>query len=330
MMINWRFILSKWWKAVLMGWLIAVGIALWPQAQCAIAQTCNTPRDVWCGSGRCCAPSTGLSAVTFCEKVPISNLPGYAICVERGPGFGEPPVHVRCTNSDNCLVTEVLGTPNRLSGENWSVGKCTKYMVFGNESCGNPDTSANPTRATCCVGSSGSGGGCVSQYAPPSIEDGYTVVPPNPIVWTQEQPPYGDALGMTINDIKAHGGEDTTCGRGRANITHLTMQISLRGESRAWIEEDLAYRYPGARVKDTYPKNPEVAAFGHPSAVCSTSTGVIGAGTPDAELDCRFFRPLDPGKYDIIVTACQSDGQCTSKTLPEPVLVWLLEVRLVR
>lgn len=32
MNINWRFILSKWWKATLMGLLIAIGIALFPQA----------------------------------------------------------------------------------------------------------------------------------------------------------------------------------------------------------------------------------------------------------------------------------------------------------
>ncbi len=325
MNINWRFILSKWWKATFMGLLIAIGIALFPQAQCAVAQTCNTPRDLWCNGGqpgRCCDPTGGFRVVTQCNKIPGTT----PICEEQ-----TITVPVRCQNSSNCEVTEVLDSAyrNRLSGGYWYVGSCPSFYPV-NGSCGVPLTNTNRYRATCCGGSSGSGGGCTPQYAPPTIDDTYTVDPPNPIVWTQEQPPYGLALGMTINDIKAHGGADTTCGRGRANITHLTMQISLRGESRAWIEEDLAYRYPGARVKDTYPKNPEVAAFGHPSAVCSTGTGVIGAGTPDAELDCRFFRPLDPGKYDIIVTACQSDGQCTTKTLPQPVLVWLLEVRLVR
>jgi len=320
--INWRFIVSKLAQITAMGFLIAVGIALFPQAQCAVAQTCDSPRDRWCGSGRCCDPTAGFSAVTMCSKE-YSYRTGKYYCIEKGPGFSEPEIPVRCTNSSNCEVTQVLGAPNRLSGGYWYVGKCTKYEVGPNEIC-TVSTSQNRVRATCCGGSSG-GGGCTPSYAPPTIDDTYTVDPPNPIVWTQEQPPYGLALGMTLNDIKAHGGQDTTCGTGRANITNITVSLTLQQASIDWILGELSQRYINVRIKDTYPKYPETAPFGHQYAVCSTGTGVIGAGTPDAELDCRFFRPLDPGKYDVTVTACQSDGKCTTKTLPQPVSVWLME-----
>jgi hypothetical protein len=134
---------------------------------------------------------------------------------------------------------------------------------------------------------------------------------------------------MTVNDIKAHGGQDTACGSGRAKITSITIWLELTERSIEWIEQELAIRYPGAHVKDTYPKYPERPddPF-HPYAHCAWTFGTSGSNTPDAELDCRFFRPLDPGEYAIHVTACQSDGQCTTKTLPEPVKVWLMEVIL--
>ncbi|MDT8899502.1 hypothetical protein QYE77_14655, partial [Thermanaerothrix sp. 4228-RoL] len=170
MNINWRFVLSKFWKATLMGLLIAVGIALWPQAQCAVAQTCDAPRDRWCGSGQCCGPTNGYSAVSFCARSKPISKPG--VCIEQGPGFTEPEIPVRCTNPNDCSVTEVLGSPNRLSGGYWYVGACPKYQVKAYESCGSPDTTKNRVQATCCSGSSG--GGCTPQYAPPTIEDTYT------------------------------------------------------------------------------------------------------------------------------------------------------------
>jgi hypothetical protein len=310
MNIKWRFILSKGWKITLTGLLIAVGIVLFPQAQCAVAQTCDGPRDKWCGSGKCCDPAAGFLAVTGCS---YNSSTGF--CEEK-----TTTVKVRCSNSSNCEVTDVLGSPNRLSGGYWSVGKCEWNGCYLNPN-------ANSVRVTCCTGSGG--GGCTPRYAPPTIDDSYTVDPPNPIVWTQEQPPYGQALGMTINDIKAHGGADTACGSGRANITSLDVQVNLRQESIDWILNDLGRRYIGVRIKDIYPKFPERPddPF-HPYANCAWTFGTTGINTPDAELDCRFFKPLDPGQYDVTVTACQSDGQCVTKTMSRPIDVWLLETRL--
>lgn len=326
MKINWQFILSKLWKAVLMGLLIAVGIALFPQAKCAIAQTCNTPRDNWCGDGRCCAASTKFKVVADCHY----NDAGY--CAED-----MLDVTVRCDNPSNCAVSQVLNPlfSNRLSGGYWYVGSC-KWEPPPDRDCADnllPKTNKHP--ANCCLGQSGGGGGggrrCTPRYAPPTIDDTYTVDPPHPIVWTQEQPPYGLALGVTVNDIKAHGGKDTACGTGQAKITSLTINLTLTQRSIDWILGELSQRYINVHIKDTYPKYPERPddPF-HPYAYCAQTDGTSGIGTPDAELDCRFFRPLDPGEYAVNVTACQSDGKCTTKTLPNPIKVWLLESTLGR
>ncbi|WP_231854280.1 hypothetical protein [Anaerolinea thermophila] len=181
----------------------------------------------------------------------------------------------------------------------------------------------------CCYGSTG-GGGCTPSYAPPTIDDTYTVDPPYPVPWRQEQPPYGEALGMTINDIKAHGGADTACGSGQANITSLTVWVELTEESRDWIVYTLGQRYPGAHVLGEYPQYPERPDDPlHPYAHCAWTYGTSGINTPNAELDCRFFRPWDPGDYTVHVTACQSDGKCTTKVLPNPIKVYLLESRLL-
>ncbi len=327
MTIDWNFVLSKWWKATLMGLLIAVGISLWPQAQCAVAQTCNTPADLWCGSGKCCGTNSG---VEWYDRN-FNCFPNGSYCahtqIKRSP--------VTCSNASNrsnCNVTDWHNVPNNLRG---SIGNQTAINAGRCQWKNNDRTSgqcelvSHWVPVTCCTGSSGSGGGCTPSYAPPTIEDTYTVDPPNPIVWTQEQPPYGLALGMTVNDIKAHGGQDTACGTGQANITSITINLTLTQQSIDWILGELSQRYINVHIKDTYPKYPEIADATHAYAVCSSTPGVTGYNTRNAELDCRFFRPLDPGSYAVNVTACQSDGKCTTKTLPEPIRVWLLESRLL-
>ncbi len=304
MTINWRFILSKWWKAALMGLLIAVGVALWPQAQCAVAQTCNRPADRWCGAGKCCDYTGGMKYAE-CAGSKVSEWKNW-------------PYRCSPDSSGDCNVTDWMGWPygTRTVVIN-GVRRTQAYMP----NCIGQGVWAN---VDCCSG--GGGGGCTPQYAPPVIDETYTVDPPYPIVWSQEQPPYGLALGMTINDIKAHGGVDTTCGTGqRANITSITINLTLTPRTLDWIFGELSQRYINVQLKGTYPQYPEVADIGHAYSLCSIGTGLVGYNTPDAELDCRFFRPRDPGEYAINVTACQSDGQCTTKTLPNPVVVYLIE-----
>lgn len=322
MSINWRFILSRSWKAFILGLVIAAGIALFPQAQCALAGTCNQPRDLWCNNGqpgKCCGLASGFTVVTSCTLVG-------SVCKENTIEVG-----VSCSNASNCNVTRVVDEKykSRLAGGYWYVGSCPRYYPIG-KSCGVPNTNTSKTRATCCFDNSSDNQKktCTPTYAPPAIADTFTVSPPNPIPWGQEQPPYGQALGMTLNDIRAQGGADTSCGTGqRAKITGITVSLQLTPQSIAWITGELAQRYPGAHVKDTYPKSPELPDPTHPSYACSFAPAT-GYGTPSAELDCQFFRPLDPGDYAVTVTACQSDGKCTTKTLPNPIKVWLLESTL--
>ena len=321
--INWRFVFSKFWQITLTGLLIAIGITLFPQAQCALAQSCNQPKDLWCGSGKCCGPTSG---VEWYDRN-FSCFPNGSYCAHSQVKRSD----VTCSNSNNCNVTDWKSVPSSLQGSIGSqtainAGRC--QWVNNNPSTGKCELVDHLVPVTCCTGSSGSGGGCTPSYAAPTIDDTYTVDPPNPVVWTQEQPPYGEALGMTVNDIQAHGGSDTACQTGRANITSLTVYLQLRQSSIDWIENELSRRYIGARVKDTYPKYPEWAPPFHKYVQCAWTPGTSGINTADARLDCRFFRPWDPGYYDVVVTACQSDGQCTTKTLPEPISVWLMETRL--
>jgi hypothetical protein len=323
--INWRFVFSKFWQITLTGLLIAIGITLFPQAQCALAQSCNQPKDLWCGSGKCCGPTSG---VEWYDRN-FSCFPNGSYCAHSQVKRSD----VTCSNSNNCNVTDWKSVPSSLRGSIGSqtainAGRC--QWVNNNPSTGRCELVDHWVPVTCCSGSSGSGGGCTPSYAPPTIDDTYTVDPPYPLPWRQEQPPYGEALGMTINDIKAHGGADTACGSGQANITSLTVWVELTEESRDWIVYTLGQRYPGAHVLGEYPQYPERPDDPlHPYAHCAWTYGTSGINTPNAELDCRFFRPWDPGDYSVHVTACQSDGKCTTKVLPNPIKVYLMETRLL-
>lgn len=297
--------------------------SVWPVAQCALARNCTERRDLWCNNGRpgkCCEYASGFEVVYMCSQV--GN-----VCNEV-----TKTVPVRCTNPGNCQVTQVLDPDyaDRLVKGVWYVGSCPHYYPV-NGSCGVPNTSTSPHPATCCGGRSTGGGGekppCQPQFAPPVVLDGFKSDPPYPLPWGQEQPPYGQALGVTISDIRAQGGQDVACGSGQsASISSLSVALELQPDSISWIDS-LRLKYPGARVKGTYPQSPERPEFSHPAYACSFNP-FSGLNTPAAELDCQFFRVLDPGNYNVVVTACQSDGKCTTRTLPIPLTVWLMESSL--
>lgn len=322
---NWNFLLSKWWKILAMGTLIAIGIALFPYARCAVAQNCTSQADLWCNWGQpgwCCGPTNGLKRVITC-------VDSGSYCAERGAGINAPAVSAHCTPSQgHCRITSV--DPYTYNGVtySWSVsvagGKSYWDVGYCSKASGTCQRLSRTVEVSCCSGG-GSGGGCTPQYARPSIGDTYTVWPPNPIVWGQEKPPFGQGLGMTIGGISVTGGEDTACGTGKANITSIAVRINLTQASRDWITRELARRYYGAHVKGTYPYLSEFVPAGHPLWGCDYNTGL---NTPNATANCHFFRPVDPGRYEVIVTACQSDGQCTTKTMTETVAVWLLDTTL--
>ena len=150
---------------------------------------------------------------------------------------------------------------------------------------------------------------CVPHYDPPAISlNGYT--PSYPIVIGQDPDEVGfDAVvGITA------GQKTNSCpGPTRRSLSSVTLDyVTLADSSQAWIETELAAAYPGAHVLDNYPVNPSytVSLSGH--------TGTVSF----------HHDPLDPGYYDVVVTAIQDDGQSTTQTLQIP--VYLLESTIIQ
>jgi hypothetical protein len=87
-------------------------------------------------------------------------------------------------------------------------------------------------------------------------------------------------------------------------LTGLSLDgVSLSPASISWIQTYLNRRYPGAQVLGSYPL--------HPSATTSS--------LPSTSATLWFhFDPLDPGTYDVTVTATQSDGQSATTKLAVP------------
>ena len=294
-----------WLKIVLLAALIAIGAAAWPTAQCAWG-ACDV-KDTWC-NGDCsqaCGPTNGLgiirdnqSGVPACELNSAGNY-----CVENWyPDY----VGVRCTNASDCNVTQLANHPeesDRLytSGGNsfWYVGKCTRSA--GTCSYQRQDS---PTKVTCCVAAAGGGGGggaCTPTYAPPAISlAGYS--PKNPLVYGQDP----DQLGLDVTISVSGGNKTNSCSDGPAQraVTSINVNgVSLSAASVEWISGPLALRYPGAYVKGSYP--------GHPAV---TTSGLMTTSAQAA----FHIDPLDPGVYEISVTAIQDDGQTSTLTLNVP------------
>ena len=139
---------------------------------------------------------------------------------------------------------------------------------------------------------------CTPQYRAPTISlSGYT--PEYPLVLGQDP----DELGVDVT-ILAQGGAKTNGCPGAARGTITTFQldkVTLSPEAIAHIQGALQKAYPGAHVLDSYPL--------HPAASVSLGSNAT----------LRFhFNPLDPGAYNIEVTAIQHDGQTVSQTFQVP------------
>lgn len=273
---DWRFLLRKLPQMLAIGLLLAVGFALFPTARCALAD-CG-PKDQWC-NGDCsqtCGATTGVNLVTgcvrhpsYCEEILVTD---YTTCW--------------CNNPDNCECTDGSG-----DFPYWDVRAC---RVSG-AGCA---TMSNVEYITCC---SGGPEECAPSYDPPAISTrDVLLIPPHPLVLGQDP----DQMGVSITGVTAAGGSDTSCGSGQQTITSLTVAVRLSDTSIAWINGPLAQRYPGARVKGSYPTLPELTTTG-----LGTSTAVTAF----------HFDPLDPGTYNVTITTTQADGQITTAVLPVPV-----------
>ena len=291
--IHWNLLRRRrtWFEIVLMGTMLAVIAVLWPAAWCAFGQ-CGD-RDKWC-NGDCsqaCQPSNGLGYVDSCVMV------GSACYEDWHPDS----VPVRCEGSGDCNVTSVQDSQqaSRLSSGGgysyWNAGKCSLSI----NSCSS--VVRNLARVDCCTGSGGSSS-CSPTYDPPTITLG-TVSPRNPLVFSQDP----DKLGVDITVNISGGRKSNSCseGTGQRNITSLNLNsVSLSTSSMLWITGSLAQRYPGAHIKGVYPL--------HPAA---TTTGL---GKTSATISLHFD-PLDPGLYDVSITAVQDDGKYTTTIVHVPV-----------
>jgi hypothetical protein len=68
----------------------------------------------------------------------------------------------------------------------------------------------------------------------------------------------------------------------------------LSSDSIRWINVGLACKFSGAHVKGTYPITPVLTTTGLNTVTAATSF---------------HFEPLDPGDYEVTVTATLDDGQ---------------------
>lgn len=150
---------------------------------------------------------------------------------------------------------------------------------------------------------------CDPYYDPPTISANLTLDPAYPITLGQDP----DDRGVDVSGIIARGGMRHCPNGGRASIISFSvLRVQLAASSIAWINGDLARKYPGAHVKGTYPFVPQFS--------------VSGIGSGQAQISFHLA-PLDPGYYEVTVVATQQDGQSTSATLRVP--VYLMESTII-
>jgi hypothetical protein len=152
---------------------------------------------------------------------------------------------------------------------------------------------------------------CTPTYAPPVAALG-AHTPDNPLTIGQDP----DDLGFEVWINVTGGVKTNSCAQGpdQQMITILTVDtVDLSAATVAWITGELATRYPGAEIKDSYPLTPTPA--------------ISGLNTSAATL-LIHVDPLDPGEYVLRGTAMQGDGQII--TYEFSIEVFLLESTLAK
>lgn len=142
---------------------------------------------------------------------------------------------------------------------------------------------------------------CPPSWSPPTISASLSLNPAYPITIGQDP----EHLGVDVSGLMASGGAPRCPSLPPANIVHFSItEVRLAASSVAWINGDLARKYPGARVKGSYPFTPQFQSTGLGSSVARIAF----------HLD-----PLDPGYYEFHLLAVQSDGQQVTAVLNVPV-----------
>ena len=304
-----------WLNIFVAAFLIATAVSAWPSVQCALGQ-CDA-RAMYCTSdcSQTCQASTKEGYVDACTPFDADKDGEDDYCDDT---WLPNKCAVRCTSDSNCTVTtiqsggECKGRLSTSGGHSyWRTDKCPSIKT--DPTCG---VAYRITKVTCCVGSTvptpgpGPGPGpCTPSYDAPTVTLA-GVTPPFPIVFGQDP----DELGFDATVIAVGGSENSGCDNGPAQqaLSSLNLDfLALSDESVNWIEYDLAQFYPGARVKDYYPYHPNFQVI---------INGVNGSLV-------FHHDPLDPGLYDIHVTAVQDDGQQTTVVFHIP--AYLLEATII-
>ena len=240
-------------------------------------------------------------------KIPVEPVTAAMLAAGRGPAhIGQLPAPLaevregaygcvqdwipdawgmRCTNSADCKVTDCSSTPAGygcylVADGRWDVGACSAYPT-----CSRVQAVINET---CCVTAAAT----PCPKSPPKITTtALQPTPEFPLVIGQDP----ERRSITLTGITATGGRHD-CRTG--TISALSVSIRLSSASESWITGELARKYPGAHVLGTYPITPVLITTGLNTATATTSFR---------------FEALDPGDYEITVTATQDDGQKGTK-----------------
>lgn len=302
-------------QAIMIGVLIAVAVAIWPQFTCRVFAKCG-PRERFCNTNctQGCAYASQFRDVAVAGRRVYDPRRGKYFC-DRGTTRMEY-VPVRCSDSGSCRVTWSTHNIKVIHGISY-VEKFDQTPKSGSGYC---QRIGYYKPVTCCLAPSAPAPApapkpapkpkpCKATYGPPSLALSHT--PSHPLVITQDP----DALGVDVTVTATGGRKTNSCpGASQQTITSITLDgVELAASSVSWIENELAVIYPGAHVKGNYPLHPNYTTNGLRRTVA----------TLKFHLD-----PEDPGYYDLHLTVRQGDGQVVTSTLQVP--VWLFEATIIR
>ena len=285
---------KTWIEIFILALGIAVLIAAWPAARCAVAD-CSA-QDRWC------AADCSMECYSV-RRVREVSTPGYVLFDAYNRPFCTEPTWV--WNNYSCTA------PPTLCGDTITVKDqglpplpalyqpCGLRYVSNSFTCCRPAT-GNPTPTP---------GACTPEYDPPTLTL-TSVTPPYPL--TLGQDPASEGFDVLIS---AQGGQKTNAcdGPENATLTALALEsVTLSPASITWIEDELASYYPGAAVLDSYP----LAIAGN--VTLNGTTGILSF----------HVDPLDPGTYVLEVEATQDSASNDTTTATFEVKVYLLESTL--
>jgi len=210
---------------------------------------------------------------------------------------------------EHAYVCDYYGSWQGPTSEGWNFAEDDACFV-GNPDGGNKGNNpgdgggGNPTPTSCAVTARG--------YDPARMT-GFGYFPQHPVVVGQG----GEGFYLTARFVGGRFWEEDCEGRHYTDdpIASVDVSVSLADSSRRWIEGELAARYYGARVKDTYPKR---------SPLFYGSSMFVGVRWPRRGL----FEALDPGYYVVKFTVRTTGGKVFVFTGRAP--VYLGDSTLIR